>query len=384
MDYCSGGAVLSLLQYSPLREKELAAIAFPVIMGLQYLHSEGIIHRDMKAANILLSAQGEPKIADFGVSIQTTDSVAEGGKTIGTPLYMPPEILQGKRHSKSSDVWSLGITCIEMAESKPPHFKENLMRAILLISEGPAPTLTNPDKFSEEFRSFLSDCLIKEGSERADCEKLLLHPFIMSMIPTYKAVIKVMLAEKAVEAEEKKREREEQFHASRGTPAAGKVDDAKAKKKGRKQVVTSSKDAVKDRSKTKKKDDRKKEKEGEGKKDKDSDGKEEKEDAKKEADMEERKSEAHISSPSKATAATPEEMGPIEREEPTSEGGGKLLDMLSNVPIGILTCNKCDAKQDDLIKWVKEVRREAQLLQTELQQTKTLLSKVAMPTNLHE
>lgn len=125
MDFCAGGAVYDIIKkkQSGLQEKQVAAISLPVLHGLAYLHDRGVIHRDLKAANILLTSEGFPKIADFGVSAQLGVEAVKAHSVVGTPMWMSPEVLEGGEYDDRADIWSLGITTIEMAEGTPPHFK---------------------------------------------------------------------------------------------------------------------------------------------------------------------------------------------------------------------------------------------------------------------
>ena len=122
MECCGGGSVADLIKImdSPLSEPQIAFVCDQVLRCLVYLHGERKIHRDIKAANIMLTDQGEVKMADFGVAAQLSDSVAKRMTVIGTPYWMSPEILQGFAYDGTTDIWSLGITAIEMAERKTP------------------------------------------------------------------------------------------------------------------------------------------------------------------------------------------------------------------------------------------------------------------------
>jgi len=187
MDYCGVGSVLDLigdndekpLKVKNLREDQIATILAAVVKGLVYLHAKGIVHRDIKCANILLNDQGVPKIADFGVSAQL-GSGANSMSIIGTPLWMAPETIQGEAWDYSADIWSLGITAIEIAQGKPPYSEENAMRAVYLLGTKPPPTLKEAAKYSKEYNDFIAQCLRKDPSQRPSAMDLLAHPFIVS------------------------------------------------------------------------------------------------------------------------------------------------------------------------------------------------------------
>lgn len=117
--------------------------------------------RDLKAGNILLSMDGKAKLADFGVSAQLNNTLSKRKTVIGTPFWMAPEVIQESSYDGKADVWSLGITAIEMAEGMPPHFNVHPMRAIFLIPSKPAPRLTDPAKWSNDFNDFIKVCLNK-------------------------------------------------------------------------------------------------------------------------------------------------------------------------------------------------------------------------------
>eukprot|EP00818_Percolomonas_sp_WS_P001968 CAMPEP_0117447898 /NCGR_PEP_ID=MMETSP0759-20121206/7114_1 /TAXON_ID=63605 /ORGANISM="Percolomonas cosmopolitus, Strain WS" /LENGTH=500 /DNA_ID=CAMNT_0005240251 /DNA_START=196 /DNA_END=1695 /DNA_ORIENTATION=+ len=179
LEYCGGGAVsdiISVLQ-KPLSEEHIATILKSVLQGLKYLHSLDKIHRDIKAGNILLKENGDIKLADFGVSGELTKTISKRCQTvIGTPLWMSPELLQEEKYDGKTDIWSLGITCIEMAHGVPPLHDVNPMRAIFMIPTRPAPKLD--DSFSEDFKDFVYQCLQKKPAQRPTASDLLEHPFI--------------------------------------------------------------------------------------------------------------------------------------------------------------------------------------------------------------
>eukprot|EP01104_Vermistella_antarctica_P017391 TRINITY_DN615_c0_g3_i1.p1 TRINITY_DN615_c0_g3~~TRINITY_DN615_c0_g3_i1.p1 ORF type:complete len:1066 (+),score=245.92 TRINITY_DN615_c0_g3_i1:384-3581(+) len=201
MDFCELGAVKDLMKKVDfhLDEEQISAIMCATLKGLSYLHQDGIVHRDMKAANLLMSADGAVKIADFGVSLLsgggTSGSLNSGKSLIGTPYYMAPEVLGGSvDDGEAADVWALGITAIELAEGEPPRFKLNVMRAMFLISTDDPPTLTNPAQWSEEFQDFLRCCLNKDPKKRLKPIELLAHPFIISKVSRHKDSLQALVA----------------------------------------------------------------------------------------------------------------------------------------------------------------------------------------------
>jgi len=164
MDYCHLGSIRDLFEISgsSLSEPEIAFVSAQTLRGLTYLHTVKIIHRDVKAANILLTEEGQIKIADFGVS----DVIGKANDTIGTPLWMAPEVINRAAYDARCDVWSLGITCIEMADGFPPLHHMKPKRAMVMVPIKPPPTVSEPSKWSKDFLDFLACCLIKDLETR--------------------------------------------------------------------------------------------------------------------------------------------------------------------------------------------------------------------------
>ncbi|XP_055957551.1 serine/threonine-protein kinase TAO1-B isoform X3 [Patella vulgata] len=179
MEYCLGSASdIIEVHKKPLREIEIAAICQHALRGLSYLHSLNRIHRDVKAGNILLTENGTVKLADFG----SASLVSPANSFVGTPYWMAPEVIlamdEGQYDGKS-DIWSLGITCIELAERKPPLFNMNAMSALYHIAQNDSPSLSGGD-WSDNFRNFVDVCLAKNPADRPSADELLHDPFITS------------------------------------------------------------------------------------------------------------------------------------------------------------------------------------------------------------
>ncbi|XP_072807396.1 mitogen-activated protein kinase kinase kinase kinase 4 isoform X44 [Vicugna pacos] len=185
MEFCGAGSITDLVKNTKgnaLKEDWIAYISREILRGLAHLHIHHVIHRDIKGQNVLLTENAEVKLVDFGVSAQLDRTVGRRNTFIGTPYWMAPEVIACDENPDAtydyrSDLWSCGITAIEMAEGAPPLCDMHPMRALFLIPRNPPPRLKSK-KWSKKFFSFIEGCLVKNYLQRPSTEQLLKHPFI--------------------------------------------------------------------------------------------------------------------------------------------------------------------------------------------------------------
>uniref|UniRef100_A0A672IMC3 Mitogen-activated protein kinase kinase kinase kinase 5 n=1 Tax=Salarias fasciatus TaxID=181472 RepID=A0A672IMC3_SALFA len=184
MEYCGGGSLQDIYHVTgPLSELQIAYVSRETLQGLGYLHSKGKMHRDIKGANILLTDNGDVKLADFGVAAKITATIAKRKSFIGTPYWMAPEVAAVEKnggYNQLCDIWAVGITSIELAELQPPMFDLHPMRALFLMSKSSfqPPKLKDKNKWSAAFHNFVKVSLTKNPKKRPTAEKLLSHVFV--------------------------------------------------------------------------------------------------------------------------------------------------------------------------------------------------------------
>ncbi|PWN41867.1 Pkinase-domain-containing protein, partial [Ceraceosorus guamensis] len=197
MDLAEGGSVRTVMKAGHVAEKYCGVIMRESLVALAYLHKAGIIHRDIKAANILLTDSGRVMLCDFGVAATLVSSSVHSKRStfVGTPYWMAPEVItEGKTYDQSADIWSLGITLYEMACGNPPHADQEQMRAIMLIPKSKPPRFPSDGQFSQLMRDFLAACLNEEPKERPNADELAKAKWIKSFAKTSTATIKDLIA----------------------------------------------------------------------------------------------------------------------------------------------------------------------------------------------
>lgn len=222
MEYCGAGSVTDLVKSTKgqsLKEEWIAYICREILRGLSYLHTNKVIHRDIKGQNVLLTDNAEVKLVDFGVSAQLDRTIGRRNTFIGTPYWMAPEVIAcdenpDATYDNRSDLWSLGITALEMAESQPPLCDLHPMRALFLIPRNPPPRLKSK-KWAKKFHSFIETVLVKDYHQRPYTEQLLKHPFIRDQ-PTERQV-RIHLKDHIDRCKKRKQEKEREDYRYSGS-----------------------------------------------------------------------------------------------------------------------------------------------------------------------
>ncbi|XP_054907266.1 serine/threonine-protein kinase 10 [Poeciliopsis prolifica] len=215
IEFCAGGAVdANMLELDRgLTEPQIRVVCRQMLEALNYLHHMKIIHRDLKAGNILLTLEGDIKLADFGVSAKNTKTLQRRDSFIGTPYWMAPEVvmcetMKDAPYDYKADIWSLGITLIELAQIEPPHHELNPMRVLLKVAKSEPPTLDQPSKWSRDFKDFLRKALDKNPESRPSAAQLLEHPFVKT-VTSNRPLMELVAEAKAEVMEEIEDNREE-------------------------------------------------------------------------------------------------------------------------------------------------------------------------------
>ncbi|RMB97570.1 hypothetical protein DUI87_25934 [Hirundo rustica rustica] len=203
MEYMDGGTLYDVIRMTKIYEDDIATLSRECLQGLEFLHSNHVMHRDVKSLNILLRTDGSVKLADFGFSAQLTPKQSRRSSVIGTAWWMAPEVVEGQPYGPKVDIWSFGIVGIEMVEREVPYKNESPLSTQLLIATQGIPELRQPKLLSPLLRDFLSCCLQRDERRRWCAKELLQHPFVTSANPASSLVPLIILVKKWKEERKK-------------------------------------------------------------------------------------------------------------------------------------------------------------------------------------
>uniref|UniRef100_A0A3Q3J677 non-specific serine/threonine protein kinase n=1 Tax=Monopterus albus TaxID=43700 RepID=A0A3Q3J677_MONAL len=183
MEFLEGGALTDIVTHTRMNEEQIATVCLSVLKALSVLHTQGVIHRDIKSDSILLTHDGRVKLSDFGFCAQVSKEVQRRKSLVGTPYWMAPELISRLPYGPEVDIWSLGIMVIEMVDGEPPYFNEPPLKAMKMIRDNLPPKLKNLHKVSPLLKGFLDRMLVRDPAQRATASELLKHPFLTKAGP---------------------------------------------------------------------------------------------------------------------------------------------------------------------------------------------------------
>ncbi|CAL1572265.1 unnamed protein product [Knipowitschia caucasica] len=183
MEFLEGGALTDIVTHTRMNEEQISTVCVSVLKALSVLHTQGVIHRDIKSDSILLTHDGRVKLSDFGFCAQVSKEVQRRKSLVGTPYWMAPELISRLPYGPEVDIWSLGVMVIEMVDGEPPYFNEPPLKAMKMIRDNLPPKLKNLHKVSPLLKGFLDRMLVRDPAQRATASELLKHPFLSKAGP---------------------------------------------------------------------------------------------------------------------------------------------------------------------------------------------------------